>query len=75
MMKKSKFCRFSIKKQHIYAKNHSFKKYDPLNKFLFRQLVVNFADFGRNNSVLTGGGGGYLKTISSELNSYFENYS
>ena len=55
-------------------KNHSFKKYDLLDKFLSQQLVVSFADFWRNNRVLMGGGEiTHLKTISNGLNSYFEN--
>ena len=37
---------------HIKKKNHLFKKYDLLDKFLFQQLVVNFVDFWRNNSML-----------------------
>ena len=43
-IKNYEFCPFSMKK-HIYAKNSTFKKYQPIEKFIFQQLFSNFVDF------------------------------
>ena len=35
---------------YLCKKNPAFKKYNPQRKFIFWQLIVNFANFWQNNS-------------------------
>ena len=44
-----KFCRF-LAEYHIYTKKSSILKYHP-GKFIFSQLLINFANFQKSNSV------------------------
>ena len=53
---KNEFCQFSIKKECIYGRKINHLK-DFLEKFLFQQLVVNFADFQRDISFFIVGKG------------------
>ena len=39
----------------IMPKNHAFKKYKHRRKFIFWQLITNFADFRGNNSIFMKG--------------------
>ena len=57
---------------HLCKKIHFFKKYKPPEKFTFQQLIENFVDCQRFNSVFMGERT-HLKHNSNKINSYFEN--
>ena len=52
MVKKSKFCQFSIKYYYIYEEKKKIRlqaKYQPTKKFILQKSAANSANFWQNN--------------------------
>ena len=61
---------------YLWKVNHAFKKNQPWDKFMFRQLVKSFADFGQNNSIIMQKKKNLpFKNNNDEKSSYFDNNS
>ena len=69
-----KFCRFFGEAVIFWGwgRLHT-QRYQPQGKFIFQQLISNFADFQRKNTVFQQNKIMLLKNVSHEKNLYFFN--
>ena len=59
---------------NIFVQKHrAFKRYQTRKRFIFQQLIRNFADFRRNNSLLLQKKMEHLRNINSGESLYYDN--